>query len=574
MIPVNAPVPDVVTDGPAVPVPSPAKPAASLPAGGVPAVSPGVAAATPVPVQVTDALGRVLTVPGLLLEGDPVAVQPFAGPGRRFATPVQPLPATGPGLPDADSPELEEDYGTGRLWLAARDPHTLYASWDLSPGQAAAAGTELSLRIYRGESPVGGFRQVAVPVGSRSVFIPAEGAGMTCCAEIGFVDAAGDWVVLAASAPTRTPVLVSPEMPEVRFLTVAPPPEPPAAAAGPAEARAWSEAPAPSSASEVGVAPPALPPSPTQSPKAADLGAAVAAPEAEAGAVATPAAAFASAAAGPAPLPSPGAAGVAAPGLPPGPELDPRPAPDAPPPVPSAQAGSSDATVRLDPEPAWDAAERAVGQGIPRAEQVAGPEAAPTAPDVIVTRGGVTAVSAAAEPSWTSEQAAAMAEEIARFDDLVAGPGGPSSGEFAGVAPRERRAAKPGRPGGLRLPSSLEVGGVGEAGRGGPLRGAGGARRGFWFNLNAELIVYGATEPDAQVRIEGEPVTLRPDGTFTLRFALPDGDYTLRAEATAADGTETRGARLRFVRRTAYRGQVEQHPTPAGLEPPPPGGAG
>jgi hypothetical protein len=168
-----------------------------------------------------------------------------------------------------------------------------------------------------------------------------------------------------------------------------------------------------------------------------------------------------------------------------------------------------------------------------------------------------------------------MAEELARFDEPITGPGGPSSSEFAGLAPRERRAGKAGRPaGGLRLPSSLDAGGFGEGGRSGPLRGAGGARRGFWFNINAELIVYGATEPDAQVRIEGEPVTLRPDGTFTLRFALPDGDYALRAEATAADGAETRSARLRFVRRTAYRGQVDRHPTPAGLEPPPPGGAG
>src|SRR5205814_10034053 len=38
--------------------------------------------------------------------------------------------------------------------------------------------------------------------------------------------------------------------------------------------------------------------------------------------------------------------------------------------------------------------------------------------------------------------------------------------------------------------------------------------KGFWFNLNAEVIVYGATEPNAGVTIGGRPIQLRPDGTF------------------------------------------------------------
>src|SRR5262249_16795996 len=50
-----------------------------------------------------------------------------------------------------------------------------------------------------------------------------------------------------------------------------------------------------------------------------------------------------------------------------------------------------------------------------------------------------------------------------------------------------------------------------------------GKNRKFWFQLDAELIVYGATEPRARVTLQGEPVKLRPDGTFTMRFSLPDG---------------------------------------------------
>src|SRR5207302_8550907 len=38
-----------------------------------------------------------------------------------------------------------------------------------------------------------------------------------------------------------------------------------------------------------------------------------------------------------------------------------------------------------------------------------------------------------------------------------------------------------------------------------------GKQRKFWFQLDAELIVYGATEPGARVTLQGEPVKLRHD---------------------------------------------------------------
>jgi hypothetical protein len=64
--------------------------------------------------------------------------------------------------------------------------------------------------------------------------------------------------------------------------------------------------------------------------------------------------------------------------------------------------------------------------------------------------------------------------------------------------------------------------------------------RAFWFVLNTELIVYGATEPDAAVTVLGERVALRPDGTFTMRFALPDGSRVIPVSATSGDEVETR----------------------------------
>jgi uncharacterized protein len=90
--------------------------------------------------------------------------------------------------------------------------------------------------------------------------------------------------------------------------------------------------------------------------------------------------------------------------------------------------------------------------------------------------------------------------------------------------------------------------------------------KGFWFNVNAELIVYGATEADATVSIGGRKIKLRPDGSFSYRFALPDGNYEMPVVAISADQTDGRAAELKFSRRTEYRGDVGAHPQDPSLQ--------
>src|SRR5216683_662798 len=77
-----------------------------------------------------------------------------------------------------------------------------------------------------------------------------------------------------------------------------------------------------------------------------------------------------------------------------------------------------------------------------------------------------------------------------------------------------------------------------------------GKMRKFWFQLDAELIVYGATEANARVTLQGEPVKLRPDGTFTMRFSLPDSRQIIPATAASADGVEERTIVLAVERNT------------------------
>ncbi len=72
----------------------------------------------------------------------------------------------------------------------------------------------------------------------------------------------------------------------------------------------------------------------------------------------------------------------------------------------------------------------------------------------------------------------------------------------------------------------------------------------------------------ASVTIGGRPVKLRPDGSFSYRFALPDGQYELPVTAVSHDGTEARHADLKFSRATEYVGDVGQHPQDPALKTP------
>ena len=60
----------------------------------------------------------------------------------------------------------------------------------------------------------------------------------------------------------------------------------------------------------------------------------------------------------------------------------------------------------------------------------------------------------------------------------------------------------------------------------------------FHFDIDAELIVFGRADPTATVTLQNERVPLRPDGTFTMRFSLPDSRQIIPAVASSADGLE------------------------------------
>ncbi|MGB0560420.1 MAG: DUF4912 domain-containing protein [Spirulinaceae cyanobacterium] len=96
--------------------------------------------------------------------------------------------------------------------------------------------------------------------------------------------------------------------------------------------------------------------------------------------------------------------------------------------------------------------------------------------------------------------------------------------------------------------SGIGMSGVGFSASAPPIR-----PRKFWLVADAELIVYGATEPDATVTIGGRPIKLNPDGTFRFQMSFQDGEIDYPIMAVAADGEQTRAIHMNFERETPSR---------------------
>jgi hypothetical protein len=90
--------------------------------------------------------------------------------------------------------------------------------------------------------------------------------------------------------------------------------------------------------------------------------------------------------------------------------------------------------------------------------------------------------------------------------------------------------------------------------------GAAVQKQDFRFRVETELIVHGVTHPDAHVTLRGEPVRLRPDGSFAVRFSLPDRRHVLPVVANSGDGAEQRTIVLAIDRNTKVMEPVVRDP--------------
>ena len=416
-----------------------AKVSEPAPAASAPAKAPANAAAkAPAPAPIV--------IPSILLEGDAPEPPRHSGPGERYA-----IGGAEP-LFTSDSGELPESYGTQRLLLVARDPHWLYAHWDMTSEQlrkhnTASRDGHLVLRVFQNEVSGAPIVEQHVHPESRNWFLHVGRGATKYVAQLGLYSRKGAWTTVATSAATLTPPDVLSDDTSVRFETI------------PVE-------------------------------------------------------------------------------------------------VPFKQLLELVKGAVAEHTPLMEVIQqlRAVGHtGLPELESFI---AALTAPD------GTRAIA-----HWTPEQERALAaiiniDEVRRvwmgsleITELIRRSLEKElSSQSAAAFARGEQSGAASWPGGITSVSS-PFGGEGQ-------------RKGFWFNVNAELIIYGATEPDAAVTIGGRKIQLRRDGTFSFRFALPDGNYDLPVQATSADGSDSRRAELEFRRATQYCGDVGRHPQDKKLKTP------
>ncbi len=84
--------------------------------------------------------------------------------------------------------------------------------------------------------------------------------------------------------------------------------------------------------------------------------------------------------------------------------------------------------------------------------------------------------------------------------------------------------------------------------------------REFSFEVDAEMIVFGATQPDAHVTLGGKPVKIRHDGTFTIRMSMPEGRQVLPVVSSSGDGMQQQTIILAIERNTKTMEPVAREP--------------
>ncbi|MBW8863609.1 MAG: DUF4912 domain-containing protein [Verrucomicrobia bacterium] len=384
-------------------------------------------------------------VPAILLEGDAPAQMPASGPGEKFS-----LGATPPAQKFSGG-ELPEAYGTKKLFLTARDPHWLYAHWDLTREQqlelnGASTDGHLVLRIYAHKIEGHPLYEIHVHPESRHWFAHVERAGNSYAAELGYYSALGKWMRVAISSGTVTPPDAASKEDTAEFATI--PFEIPFAKLIQIIEDAVRD----------------------NIPLAQAIE-----------------------------------------------ELRRHGHPDLPRLMPGAVAAFNSATVPP--------------------TSIPGPTRA-----------------------WTPQQEQALSKIINIDQSRRIWMGSLEITELI----RRRLSQDVTSP-----TTAYGISSLGLTSPTSPFGAVGGEKgKGFWFNVNAELIIYGATEPNAKVTLGGHEIKLRSDGTFSYRFALPDGKYDLPAVAVSASGDDARAADLKFVRETQYLGDVGATPQDPALKAP------
>lgn len=189
-----------------------------------------------------------------------------------------------------------------------------------------------------------------------------------------------------------------------------------------------------------------------------------------------------------------------------------------------------------------------------------------------IAGGGSLRVRSGSAPVWTEEQKRLLAMLVGESLVEVLGMGSDEIDRLLRKALQQKLHSETAS--GLSAPGLLELGPSSLFSLSSPIGASWSTQpfgkskeRGFFMHLNAEVIFYGGTAPDARVTVNGERVDLKPDGSFRFHFTLPDGDFEIPIAAVSSDGQEERSGTLSFRRQTRRVGAVGMTSQPQHLEP-------
>ena len=159
------------------------------------------------------------------------ATPPLAAPDS--ATPTVAAPSAPPADLLRTDAVLPAAYGSDRLVLLARDPHCLYAYWDLSGDRVTAVRTSAAsdqlrsvLRIYDvtqiafDAKPPTRFQDFSIAGDARSLYAYVGKPAGCFVAEVGYLRPDGGFFALARSQPVWTPRTEQPGAAPGRWMTV------------------------------------------------------------------------------------------------------------------------------------------------------------------------------------------------------------------------------------------------------------------------------------------------------------------------------------------------------------------
>ncbi len=138
---------------------------------------------------------------------------------------LEPVPTPQPFPPDDENlGELPESYGTKKLFLTARDPHWLFAYWDMTLQQMAEARNasrdhRLVLRVFESNHPFPA-HEIGLPHDCRNWYLHVGKSGATWRAQLGFHRHDGAFNIISESGRTATPRDFLGGRDRTRFVTI------------------------------------------------------------------------------------------------------------------------------------------------------------------------------------------------------------------------------------------------------------------------------------------------------------------------------------------------------------------